>query len=136
MVRAQRRIPASSSRAIAVLAFALAVAFVGDALAAGIVPGLAGDLASPTGLGYLYALAVVVIAGVAMSGRSLSLRLLLVAGLALFLERIFTLIVRPQTPDVASLGLHAIGALIALVLAFVCATILRSARGPRDPAAA
>jgi hypothetical protein len=132
-----RRIPAGTSRVVAVLAFLLAGALVVDALAAGIVPGVTVDLAAPGWLVYLYALAVLVISAFAVSGRRLSLRLLLLVCVILFLERILTPLLAPtSTLDATSLALRAIGALLALALAVVSAAALRAGRASTASATA
>jgi len=128
-----RRIAPGTSRAIAVLAFLLAGSFVVQALAAGVVPGVTVSFASAAWLVYVYALAVLVISAFAMSGRLLSLRLLLLVSLVLSLERVLTPLIA-GIGDVTSLGLHAIGALLALALAVVSASALRSGRS--EPLAA
>ena len=120
-----RRIAPGTSRVIAVLAFLLAGSFVVQALAAGIIPGVTVSLSSPAWLVYLYALAVIVISAFAMSGRRMSLVLLLVVCLVLFLERLFTPLLSGGGIDATALALHAIGALMALALAVVCASALR-----------
>ena len=127
--RVVRGIPAGTSRVIAILAFLLAGSFVVDALAAGIVPGVTADLSSPEWLVYLYALGVLVVSAFAVGGRRLSLLLLLLVCAILFLERILTPLIAGSA-DATSLGLHAIGALIALALAVVCAAALRSHPSP------
>jgi hypothetical protein len=128
-----RRIAPGTSRVIAVLAFLLAGSFVVQALAAGVVPGVTVSIDSPAWLVYLYALAVLIISAFAMGGRLLSLRLLLLVSLVLSLERVLTPLIA-GIGDVTSLGLHAIGALLALALAVVSASALRSGRS--EPLAA
>jgi hypothetical protein len=95
------------------------------------------DLAAPDWLVYLYALAVLVISAFAVSGRRLSLRLLLLVCVILFLERILTpLLVPTSTLDATSLALRAIGALLALALAVVSAAALRAGRASTASATA
>jgi hypothetical protein len=81
----------------------------------------------------VYALAVLLISAFAMSGRPLSLRLLLLVSLVLSVERVLTPLIS-GIGDMTSLGLHAIGALLALALAVVSASALRSGRS--EPLAA
>jgi hypothetical protein len=133
--KAAPRIAPGTSRVIALLAFLLAGSFVVQALAAGIVPGVTVALSSPDWLVYLYALAVLVISAFAMSGRRLSLRLLFLVCTILFLERLLTPLIEGGLGDTTKLAFHAIGALIAIALAIVCAAALRSRRSVAAPAA-
>jgi len=135
--RVARRIPPGTSRVIAVLAFLLAGSLVVDGLAAGIVPGVTVDLGSPDWLVYLYAFAVLVISAFAVSGRRLSLRLLLLVCVVLFLERAITsLLAAGSSLDATTLGLRGAGAFLALALAVVCAAAIRATRTSAAPATA
>ncbi len=128
-LRTAPRIPPGATRAIALLAFILAGSFVADALLLGIVPGVTGEVSAADWLVYLYAVIVLVVAAVAVGGRRLPLRLLLVVSVILFLERAFTpFLPVGQAQGTTSLALHVLSAVIALLLAAVCAAALRSTR--------
>lgn len=114
---------------LGLLALLLAAALVADGAAAGIVPGVTVDLASPEWLVYVFALVLLVVASRAVRGGRFAIRLLMVLALIYFLERAFTPFARGIT-DPISLGLHLLGALVALALALASAAALRATSRP------
>lgn len=110
---------------IGALALLLSLALIGDAVVRGIVPGATVDLGSPEWLVYVFALVVLVVAARAVHQGRFAVRLLLVVALITFVERAFTPFAL-GIEDTTSLGLHAVGALMALGLALTCAASLRS----------
>lgn len=124
-------VPPRATWTIGLLALGLAAALVADAAVAGIVPGVAVDVASPHWFAYLFALVLLAVATRAVHGSRYALRLLLALSLVQFLERSFTPFAL-RIEDPASLGLHLTGAFVALALALASAAALRST-GPRRP---
>ena len=141
-VEAERRAtPALSARltwVIGILALALATTLVIDGLASGFVPGATiewGFSGRESGwLVYVYALLVLVVAVRAVHASPLALRLLLVTGLLVLIERPFSPFVIGDT-SARTLVLHAVAALIALALALVSVVALRSVKAGGDTAA-
>jgi hypothetical protein len=113
---------------LGLLSLVLAGALVADGAAAGIVPGVTVDLASPEWLVYVFALVLLVVASRAIHGGRFAIRLLLVVALIYFLERAFTPFAL-RIADPVSLGLHMLGALVALALALASAAALRAGSG-------
>lgn len=120
-----RTISRGMTWALGLLSLILAAVLVADGAAAGIVPGVTVDLASPEWLVYVFALVLLVVASRAMSGGRSAIRLLMVVALIYFLERAFTPLAL-GTSDPISLGLHLIGAVVALALALASAAALRA----------
>jgi len=112
---------------IGVVAIALAIALVADAIYEGYVPGGKSWTTSVDGSGwivYLFAAVVLSVAVRAIHGAKLALRALIGIALILFIERSFTpFSMRAQDPVV--LALHAIGAFASLALALVTAAAIR-----------
>ena len=110
---------------LGLLSLVLAAVLVADGVAAGVVPGVSVDLASPGWLVYVFALVLLVVASRAVHGGRFAIRLLMVVALIYFLERAFTPFAL-RTSDPISLALHLAGALVALVLALASAAALRA----------
>lgn len=110
---------------LGLLSLVLAGVLVTDGAAAGIVPGVSVDLASPEWLVYVFALVLLVVASRAVHGGRFAIRLLMVVALIYFLERAFTPFALRIT-DPVSLALHLTGALVALALALASAAALRA----------
>ncbi len=117
---------------LGLLSLILAGTLVADGAAAGIVPGVTVDLASPEWLVYVFALVLLVVASRAVHGGRFAIRLLMVVGLIYFLERAFTPFAL-RIADPVSLGLHLLGALVALALALASAAALRASSRTLQP---
>lgn len=110
---------------LGLLSLVLAGVLVADGVAAGIIPGVTVDLASPRWLVYVFALVLLVVASRAVHGGRFAIRLLTVVALIYFLERAFTPFAQ-RIADPISLALHLVGALVALALALASAAALRA----------
>jgi hypothetical protein len=131
-----RTISRAMTWVLGLLSLILAGALVADAAAAGIVPGVTVDLASPEWLVYVFALVLLVVASRAVHGGRFAIRLLMIVALIYFLERAFTPFAL-QLSEPVSLGLHLGAALVALALALASAAALRaSSRVAREASAA
>jgi hypothetical protein len=116
--------------AMGVLSLLLALSLIADGVAAGIVPGVTVDLASPQWLVYVFALVLLAVAARAVHGRRFAMRLLLVMALITFVERAFSAFALGVT-DPVSLGLRYAAAFLALALAILSAAAIRSTRARR-----
>jgi hypothetical protein len=120
-----RTISRGMAWALGLLSLVLAGALVADGAAAGIVPGVTVDLVSPAWLVYVFALVLLVVASRAVHGGRFAIRLLMVVALIYFMERAFTPFAL-GIADPISLGLHLMGALVALALALASAAAVRA----------
>lgn len=118
---------------LGLLSLALAVFLVADGVSSGFVPGgaewtLHGQRSG--WLVYVFALVVLGVAVRAVHGSTLALRLLLAAGLLVFVERLSSpLVVAGST--LPSLGLHVLAALLALATAVASFLALQEAERAR-----
>lgn len=127
-----RTISRGMTWALGLLSLVLAGALVADGAAAGIVPGVTVDVASPAWLVYVFALVLLVVASRAVHGGRFAIRLLLVVALIYFVERAFTPFAL-RLEDPVSLALHLLAAFIALALALASAAALRAGKRLRTP---
>jgi hypothetical protein len=120
-----------SALLLGVLTLLLAAIFVADGAVAGFIPGgrdwgLSAD--SSGWLVYLFAVAILAVATLAVHGGSLALRLLFALALIFFVERAFSPFALKGVGPV-QLGLHGIGAFISLALALATAGAIRAGDG-------
>jgi hypothetical protein len=130
-----RTISPGMSWTLGVLTLILAGTLVADGVVGGVVPGVTVDIASPAWLVYLFALVALVVAARAVHGGRFALRLLLALALIYFVERAFSPLAL-RIADPVSLGLHLLGAFVALALALATAGALRAAARSGAKAAA
>ena len=119
--------------ALGLLSLALAGVLVIDGVVSGFVPGGVewGLYGQQSGwLVYLFALVVLVVAVRAVHGSTLSLRLLLLTGLIVFIERPFSPFALGGT-TITSLAVHLVAALLALALAITSVAGVRSVERAR-----
>ncbi len=124
--RAARAIGAASV-AVGRLAILLALVLVADTVVAAAAPGSALDVSSPRAIAAVLALVILAVSMPAVHGRALALRLLLIASLITFVERVFSPLALGQT-DAPTLLLHGTAAVVSLVLAIASVSALRAAR--------
>ena len=135
---APRRAPAKlrprSAWLIGITTVPLAIVLVADGVNAGFVPGgrLWGTSGDSSGwLVYVFALVALGVATRAVQGEVFALRLLTFLGLLFFVERAFSPFAL-HTFEPLALGLHALGALLALAVALAAASALRETRTKHD----
>ena len=119
--------------AIGLLSLALAASLVADGVLSGFVPGGGewGLYGKQSGwLVYIFAMICLVVAVRAVHGSTLSLRLLLVTGLLVVVERLFSFVALGGTTPLG-LVLRVITAMLALAMAIVSVAGLRSAEAAR-----
>ncbi|MEA2661093.1 MAG: hypothetical protein QOH08_665 [Chloroflexota bacterium] len=123
---------------LGIVTLVLAAILVADGVAGGFIPGghewgLAAE--SSGWLVYVFAVIILMVATRAVRGGIVGLRLLFAVALILFCERAFSPFA-VRVVDPVRLGLHGIGAFVALALALAAAGAIRPSAGSADESSA